>query len=50
MKKNYSQESLDKIKNGRTIYLKPVKVVDFYPHQALKPVKNKKLAKTVTKG
>ena len=50
MKKNYSQESLDKIKNGRTIYLKSVKVVDFYPHQALKPVKNKKLGKTVTKG
>ena len=45
MKKNYSQESLDKIKNGRTIYLKSVKVVDFYPHQALKPVKNKKLGK-----
>ena len=50
MKKNYSQESLDKINNGRTIYLKSVKVVEFYPYQALKPVKNKKLGKIVTKG
>lgn len=50
MKKNYSQESLDKMNDGRTIYTKSVKVVEFYPYQALKPVKNKKLGKKVTVG
>ena len=50
MKKNYSQESLDKMNSGHTIYTKSVKVVEFYPYQALKPVKNKKLGKKVTVG
>ena len=50
MKKNYSQESLAKMNDGRTIYTKSVKVVEFYPYQALKPVKNKKLGKKVTVG
>ena len=50
MKKNYSQVSLDKIKNGHTIYTKTIKVVEFYPYKALKPVINKKLGKKVSKG
>ena len=50
MKKNYSQVSLDKISSGHTIYTKTIKVVEFYPFKALKPVINKKLGKKVSKG